>query len=113
MTGDAFAYPPRLLSKDEAARYISVSPKQLDRLVEDGIMPGPKRLGVGRIVWDRVALDIAAGDLPDRDGGGLQALLEKSRKTGTAKTEAERTAERTAEAIANRRPGQRKYWRDE
>jgi len=75
---DAFAYPPRLLSKDEAARYISVSSKQFDRLVDDGIMPKPKRLGVGRIVWDRVALDIAAGDLPERDRGGLRALLEQS-----------------------------------
>ena len=75
---DAFAYPPRLLSHDEAARYISVSPKQFDRLVDDGIMPRPKRLGAGRIVWDRVAIDIAAGDLPERDGGGLRVLLERS-----------------------------------
>lgn len=88
MNYDSFAYPPRLLSKDEAARYIGVSPPQLGRLVADGIMP-------------------------DRDGGGLQSFLEKHRKTGgPAKTQEDLVAERTAQSLAERRPGQRKYWRD-
>ena len=75
---DAFAYPPRLLGRDEAARYVGVSPAQFDRLVGDGILPRAKRLGVGRILWDRVALDIAAGDLPEKTPTG-SSFVDKHR----------------------------------
>jgi len=80
---DAFAYPPRGLSRDEAARYVGVSPSQFDRLVDGGTLPRPKRLGTGRILWDRIALDIAFGDLPDRDSTSFRDMLEKTRKTST------------------------------
>ena len=43
---------PRGLSRAEAAAYVGVSPKQLR----------------GRLVWDRVALDRAFGDLHDAAG---------------------------------------------
>lgn len=65
---DAISYPPRGLSRDEAARYIGVGTSKFDELVKDGRMPKPKRLD-GRTVWDRIALDIAFTDLPD-DGRG-------------------------------------------
>lgn len=61
---DAFAYPPRGLSRDDAARYIGVGTTKFDEMVKDSRMPKGKRVD-GRVVWDRVALDIAFTDLPD------------------------------------------------
>jgi predicted DNA-binding transcriptional regulator AlpA len=59
-------YPPRGLSRIEAATYIGVSPSLFDEMVKDGRMPGPKRIN-SRNVWDRLALDRAFEALPDRD----------------------------------------------
>ena len=64
MKSDAISYPPRGLSRDEAARYVGVGTTKFDEMVEDGRMPKPKRLD-GRTIWDRVALDIAFTDLPE------------------------------------------------
>ena len=58
------SYPPRGLSRDEAARYIGVSPSKFDEMVSDGLMPRPKRIG-SRVVWDRLKLEAAFSDLPD------------------------------------------------
>ncbi|MBI1620096.1 helix-turn-helix transcriptional regulator [Aquamicrobium zhengzhouense] len=65
---DSLHYPPRGLSRDEAARYIGVSASKFDQMVADNCMPRPKRLG-GRVVWDRVALDMAFNALPDENSG--------------------------------------------
>lgn len=67
---DGIAYPPRGLSREEAARYIGVGATKFDEMVKDGRMPKPKRVD-GRTVWDRVALDIAFTDLPDVDSGNF------------------------------------------
>lgn len=80
MKSDAFSYPPRGLSREEAARYIGVGSTLFDEMVADGRMPKPKRIN-SRAVWDRVALDIAFTSLPDKDGG-LQELLERSKRDG-------------------------------
>ncbi len=61
---DPISYPPRGLSRDEAARWIGVSPTKLDQLITDGRMPRGKRID-GRVVWDRYALDAAFSALPD------------------------------------------------
>jgi hypothetical protein len=56
-------YWPRLLSRDQAARYVGVSPGQFDREVADGHWPPPERRGAvlsaraGRLLWDRLLLD--------------------------------------------------------
>lgn len=60
---DAIAYPPRGLSRVEAARYIGVGTTKLDEMVGDRRMPKPRRID-GRLVWDRVELDIAFSELP-------------------------------------------------
>ena len=60
---DAIAYPPRGLSREEAARYIGVGASKFDEMVKDRRMPRPKRID-GRVVWDRLALDAAFSDLP-------------------------------------------------
>lgn len=78
MQTDAIAYPPRGLSRDEAARYVGVGPTLFDEMVADGRMPRPKRVN-SRAIWDRVALDIAFTALPDRNKG-LQELLQRSNR---------------------------------
>lgn len=67
---DSLSYPPRGLSREEAARYIGLGATKFDELVKEGKMPKPKRVG-SRTVWDRVALDIAFTDLPDVDSGNF------------------------------------------
>lgn len=65
---DSLAYPPRGLSREEAARYVGVSPSTFDRLIAEGRMPRPAHIGK-RVVWDRLKLDAAFSDLDDGDQG--------------------------------------------
>jgi hypothetical protein len=53
---------PRLLSRDEAARYVGVSTAVFDAEVRSGIWPPALRRGGkgGRFTWDRIMLDRAA-----------------------------------------------------
>ena len=55
---------PRLISREAAAAYVSVSPTTFDAMVKDGRMPKPKRLGSRRKAWDVHALDAAVDNLP-------------------------------------------------
>ncbi|MEW4397433.1 hypothetical protein AB1J06_01970 [Agrobacterium tumefaciens] len=59
-------YPPRGMSRDEAARYIGVGTTKFDQMVKDGRMPKPKRVD-GRTLWDRIKLDDAFTRLPDEN----------------------------------------------
>lgn len=61
---DPIAYAPRGMSREEAARYIGVGSTKFDEMVSDGRMPRAKRVD-GRVVWDRIKLDMAFSDLPD------------------------------------------------
>ena len=61
---DPFAYPPRGLNREEAARYVGVGATKFDEMVADRRMPRPKRVD-GRVIWDRVKLDMAFTDLPE------------------------------------------------
>ena len=63
-TGVPPQFPPRGLSRTEAAAYIGVSPTLFDGLVRDGRMPRPIRINA-RTVWDRVKLDEAFAALSD------------------------------------------------
>jgi predicted DNA-binding transcriptional regulator AlpA len=65
---DSFAYPPRGLSREGAARYVGFGVSTFDKLIEEGRMPKPKRYGK-RVVWDRLKLDAAFADLDDEDAG--------------------------------------------
>lgn len=66
--------PPtaRLLSRPEAAAYVGVSPTTFDRMVGDGLMPGPIKV-YGRVLWDVRALDAAIDCLP---GDGVSTKVE-------------------------------------
>lgn len=59
-------YPPRGMSREEAARYIGVGTTKFDQMVKDGRMPKPKRVD-GRTLWDRFKLDEAFTRLPDEN----------------------------------------------
>jgi predicted DNA-binding transcriptional regulator AlpA len=59
-------YPPRGMSRIECASYVGVSPSLFDEMVRDGRMPGPKLIN-SRTVWDRIAVDLAFEQLPNRD----------------------------------------------
>ncbi|MDB5578752.1 MAG: hypothetical protein JWR80_3928 [Bradyrhizobium sp.] len=61
---DSYDYPPRGLNREEAARYIGLGATTFDRLVADGRMPKPFRVGK-RVIWDRLKLDAAFSDLDE------------------------------------------------
>ena len=61
---------PRLVSREAAAAYVSVSPNIFDQMVNDGKMPRPKLLGGRRRAWDVRALDSAVDNL-SADGDDL------------------------------------------
>jgi hypothetical protein len=79
LTPDPLAYPPRGMTREEAARYIGMSPRKFDELVADRRMPRPKRVDQ-MTLWDRVSLDLAFANLPE-EKTGLQQRLEKSGKS--------------------------------
>jgi predicted DNA-binding transcriptional regulator AlpA len=55
--------PPRLINREAAAAYVSVSPTKFDELVRDGRMPRPRCID-RRKAWDTRQLDAAIDDLP-------------------------------------------------
>jgi hypothetical protein len=73
---DPLAYPPRGLSRDEAARYIGVGATKFDEMVADRRMPRPKRVD-GRVIWDRLRIEAAFTDLPeDTKANPLDRMLD-------------------------------------
>jgi predicted DNA-binding transcriptional regulator AlpA len=62
--------PPRLINREAAAAYVSVSPNTFDQMVTDRRMPRPKLLCGRRRAWDVRALDSAIDNLP-ADGGDM------------------------------------------
>lgn len=73
---DALSYPPRGMSREEAARYVGVGTTKFDEMVADRRMPKPRKID-GRVVWDRIALDAAFSDLPSDAGNVLDDLLSR------------------------------------
>jgi excisionase family DNA binding protein len=71
-------YPPRGLSREEAARYVGVGVTLFDEMVADGRMPKPKVIN-RRVVWDRLALDAHFTDLPDAANNVWDAALRGTR----------------------------------
>lgn len=76
---EPLTYPPRGMSREEAARYIGVGTTKFDEMVSDRRMPKPKRID-GRVIWDRLAIDAAFSDLPSGDENRIDAILSRDRK---------------------------------
>ena len=55
-------YPPRLMRREHAARYLGMSPSKLDQLVKDGRITAPARID-GMALYDRHILDADADNL--------------------------------------------------
>lgn len=91
----AESYPPRGLSRDEAAWYTGLGLRLFDQLVDEGRMPQPLA-GAKRPVWPRTMLDAAFSTLM-REGTiyVIQALADSPVKIGF--TGSENTAPRLAE----------------
>lgn len=49
-------YPPRLMGRTEAARYLSLNTSTFDAMVADGTLKPPLQLA-GQMLWDKLALD--------------------------------------------------------
>lgn len=64
---DHLAYPPRALRAERAAAYLSMSKAMFLKLVDEGRLPKPKRLG-GMVFWDRLKLDEFVSDFEGDDG---------------------------------------------
>jgi predicted DNA-binding transcriptional regulator AlpA len=60
------------LSRSEAACYIGISPCTFDKLVNDGRMPKPKKMGE-RNVWSRPDIEKAFGELSE-EGQSAKAV---------------------------------------
>jgi len=71
---DSVAYAPRGLNREEAARWVGVSPTKFDELIASGRMPKPKRVD-GRVIWDRLKLDAFFSDLGEDTGNKIDALF--------------------------------------
>lgn len=56
---------PRVLRREVAAHYLSISPTSFDSLVDGGLIPPPKTLKSRIKIWDRRALDRVIDDLFD------------------------------------------------
>jgi predicted DNA-binding transcriptional regulator AlpA len=56
--------PPRLISREAAAAYVSVSPNIFDEMVKSRKMPQAKALTERRIAWDVRELDLFIDNLP-------------------------------------------------
>ena len=61
------AYPPRAMKADRAAAYLDMSRSKFLELVEADRLPKPKIID-GIRVWDRLALNSAFNDFPERGG---------------------------------------------
>jgi predicted DNA-binding transcriptional regulator AlpA len=61
---------PRLLGRESAAAYLSISPSTLDELVRRGQVPRPKRLTDRRKAWDARQLDAFVDQLPEDEASG-------------------------------------------
>jgi predicted DNA-binding transcriptional regulator AlpA len=65
---DDLAYPPRAMKADRAAAYLDMSRSKFLELVDADRLPKPKVIG-GMRVWDRLALDAAFSEFPERGDG--------------------------------------------
>lgn len=61
---------PRGLSRIEAARYVGVSPSTFDKLIAEGRMPRPKRVGA-RLIFDSREIDLAFDALGGEADSGV------------------------------------------
>jgi len=60
---ERYAYPPRGLDHDAAARYVGLDPAAFNDLLRLGKLPSPRQVGPA-VIWDRQELDAAFALFP-------------------------------------------------
>jgi predicted DNA-binding transcriptional regulator AlpA len=88
---DMFSYPPRLMRRAEAARYVGMGVTTFDELIAEGKMPKPKKIRT-MAVWDRVDLDGFVNDLTLDGNAVREQFLAQYRKTPEQKAASEQWA---------------------
>jgi predicted DNA-binding transcriptional regulator AlpA len=66
--------PPRGLNRAQSAEYVGVSPAHFDKMVREGLMPGPINANARKNIWDRVELDEAFSSLRSDDKNPFDEL---------------------------------------
>lgn len=74
---DHFAYPPRGMDAERAARYVGTGKTKFLEMVQDGRMPKPFRYEKDMPRWDRLDLDAAIEDIKERKSDPLQAARDR------------------------------------
>jgi len=64
MAKDGLSYAPTGLRRGDAAKHCGVSTGYFDKMVIEGLLPPPKRIGEGIKVWLRQELDDALFSAP-------------------------------------------------
>jgi predicted DNA-binding transcriptional regulator AlpA len=64
---DNFSWTPRAMRVEAAAGYLGMSRSMFLRLVDEGVMPRPIKIG-SMTTWDRLDLDAAYDALKEGDG---------------------------------------------
>jgi predicted DNA-binding transcriptional regulator AlpA len=80
---DHFCYPPRAMRAERAAAYLSMATSTFLKLVDEGVLPGSKRVSDKLVFWDRNALDAwveffddgFVGNVKTRPVNPLEAIL--------------------------------------
>jgi predicted DNA-binding transcriptional regulator AlpA len=70
------AYPPRAMRAEQAADYLSMSRSMWLKLVDEGKMPKPVKIGA-MTTWDRYDIDDAFEDLKRGDGEPSENTVHK------------------------------------
>jgi len=83
---NGIAWPPRGLSRELAAYYIGVGLTKFDQMVADRRMPAPKRID-GRVIWDRVQIDIAFSELGEIRENQIDAALRRAEEKRSSRQE--------------------------
>jgi predicted DNA-binding transcriptional regulator AlpA len=81
MKSDSISYPPRGLSREEAARYVGVGTTKFDQMVADRRMPKPKKVD-GRVIWDRLKIEAAFAELTGDDDENIVDFLMQGNHRG-------------------------------
>lgn len=73
------AYPPRLMDRSTASKYLSIGITMFDELVMEGVIPKPKKLR-SKFLWDRIDLEGVANDLAEDGRTVTQTMLDHYRQ---------------------------------
>lgn len=75
MVDTGLAFPPRLMDRTTAAKYLGIGITMFDELMAEGIIPRPKKLR-SKSLWDRIDLEGVANSLERDDRSVKQRMFD-------------------------------------